>query len=49
MHYYAYNTKDLNEENGGETRIRIRKEPQEYPSIRLDAAVNEKLHCIGPD
>ena len=42
-------TKDLNEANGSGTRIRVRKERQEYSGIRLDAALNEKLHCIGPD
>jgi hypothetical protein len=33
-------TKDMKEGNG----IRIRKERQEYPGVRLDAAVYEKLH-----
>ncbi len=36
-------TKDMKEGNG----IKIRKERQEYPDIRLDAAINEKLHTIG--
>jgi hypothetical protein len=33
-------SKDMKEGNG----IRIRKERQEYPDIRLDAAICEKLH-----
>ena len=33
-------TKDMKDGNG----IRIRKERQEYPGIRLDAAIHEKLH-----
>jgi hypothetical protein len=32
--------KDMKEGNG----IRIRKERQEYPGVRLDAAIHEKLH-----
>lgn len=33
-------SKDMRDSNG----IRIRKERQEYPGIRLDAAIHEKLH-----
>jgi len=33
-------SKDMKDGNG----IRIRKERQEYPGIRLDAAIHEKLH-----
>ena len=32
--------KDMKEGNG----VRIRKERQEYPGVRLDAAIHEKLH-----
>ena len=38
-------TKDMN--RGNENKIRIRKEHQEYPRIRLDAAINEKLQALG--
>ncbi len=33
-------SKDMKQGNG----IRIRKERQEYPGVRLDAAIQEKLH-----
>ena len=32
-------TKDMKDDNG----IRIRRERQEYPGVRLDAAIHEKL------
>jgi hypothetical protein len=38
-------TKDMN--NGNENETRIRKERQEYPRKRLDAAINEKLQALG--
>jgi hypothetical protein len=35
-------TKDMKDGNG----IRIRKERQEYPGIRFDEAINEKLPTV---
>jgi len=34
-------SKELKRDNG----VRIRREHQEYPSIRLDATIHEKLHA----